>query len=93
MGREKFGANAYKKDLDDLSPNNPVLLAEMSHHQVLLNTAALKLARLDENSEDENGVIFLRMEGSHELSGVVVPRCKLIAVVAANAIGRVGDSL
>ncbi|WHS57653.1 amidohydrolase [Pseudomonas sp. G2-4] len=73
-----LGRMPTKKDLDDLSPNNPVLLTEMSHHQVLLNTAALKLAGLHENSEDENGVIFLRMEGSHELSGVVVEGYTLI---------------
>jgi predicted amidohydrolase YtcJ len=44
-----------KKDLDDVSPDNPVILRDWSGHVVLANSKALELARITRNTPDPDG--------------------------------------
>jgi len=44
-------------ELDDVSPQNPVLLTHVSGHVAIANSMALKLAELDKNSPNPQGEV------------------------------------
>jgi predicted amidohydrolase YtcJ len=47
-----------KSDIDEVSPDNPVILTEFSGHTALCNSKALEHARIDRNTPDpESGMI------------------------------------
>lgn len=62
--------DAFKKEpqdrklLDAVSPNNPVVLSDVTGHSIYVNSAALKLAKIDRNTPNPtNGVIEKRPDG------------------------------
>jgi predicted amidohydrolase YtcJ len=55
--------------LDQVSPNNPVLVMNASMHYLYANSAALELAGLDDNTMDPPGGTFGRENG--KLNGVI----------------------
>lgn len=52
-----------RRELDVVSPNNPVLLNHTSGHFCVVNTAAMRLARVGEMAVPEGGVVALDEHG------------------------------
>jgi predicted amidohydrolase YtcJ len=44
-----------RKDLDDVAPNNPVILTDWSGHRIWANSKALQLANITRNTPDPDG--------------------------------------
>ena len=62
-------AGLSRKIIDDVTPNNPVLIVDWSGHNVLVNSKALEICNLDRNTPDpEHGKIFRDTNG--ELTGI-----------------------
>ena len=59
-----------KWELDDVAPNNPVLLTHVSEHVAVANSLALKIAELDNNTPNPQGGEFER-NASGELTGML----------------------
>src|SRR5258705_188280 len=57
-------------ELDDVSPNNPVLLTHVSGHVAIANSKALKIAELDKDSANPTGG-ELEHNASGELTGML----------------------
>ena len=59
-----------KEDLDKVAPDHPVMISHISGHLAVVNSYALKLARLDRDTEDPQGGHYGRDEDG-ELNGVL----------------------
>ncbi|NDK32066.1 amidohydrolase [Nesterenkonia haasae] len=59
-----------KEDIDEVSPQNPVILREWSGHSVWVNSVALEMAGIDEDSEAPPGGEIFR-HGDGEPTGVL----------------------
>lgn len=57
--------------LDEVSSENPIFLAHASGHLVAANSLTLKLAGIDETTEDPEGGVIQRRPGSREPNGVL----------------------
>ncbi len=90
-------AHPDKRVLDQVSLEIPIVVLHISAHLACANTAALRLAGIDENTNDPDGGIFGRFQNSREPSGyaeesavgllqaAVIPRIKFdIASVMQN---------
>lgn len=71
----------YYQDLDQVSPNNPVLLTHASGHSAYVNGSALQLAGITENTPDPPGGAIVR-----DKSG------KIVGVLEERAQGLVGKA-
>lgn len=60
------------RDLDDISPDNPVVLGRSDGHAVVANTVALRLARIDRTTPNPPGGEILRYPDSGEPTGLLV---------------------
>jgi predicted amidohydrolase YtcJ len=60
-----------RKDLDDVSPNNPVILFHRSFHACVLNSLALKLVGINNETEEPPGGIIERDLESGEPNGLL----------------------
>ncbi|AYN68869.1 amidohydrolase [Euzebyella marina] len=58
-----------KKELDELFPDTPVVLGRIDGHALLVNSAALDLAKIDESTRVTGGEI---VRGKNGLSGVLI---------------------
>ncbi|WP_035269994.1 amidohydrolase [Desulfitibacter alkalitolerans] len=58
-------------DLDMVSPNHPVYITHVSGHLAVVNSYALRLARIDKSTSDPVGGIIYRTEGSQEPNGIL----------------------
>ena len=58
-------------DLDQVSPDNPVLLAHRSLHSCVLNTAGLRIARIDSETPELPGTLIDRDPVSGEPNGIL----------------------
>ncbi len=58
-----------KKQLDSLFPNTPIAVKRVDGHAMLVNQAALELAKITKETEVEGGEILLENE---QLSGVLI---------------------
>jgi predicted amidohydrolase YtcJ len=56
--------------LDDVSVENPIILLHISGHMLAANSMALKLAGVDEATENPEGGVIQRRPGTHEPNGV-----------------------
>lgn len=61
--------NLTRTILDQVSPNNPVIVMNASMHYLYANSKALELAGLDDNTMDPPGGTFGRVDG--KLNGVI----------------------
>ena len=59
-----------RQDLDKIAPNNPVFLTRADGHASIANSAALKIAKIDENTEDPFGGQILKKNG--EANGMLL---------------------
>ncbi|MCO8121509.1 amidohydrolase [Stieleria sp. TO1_6] len=59
-----------KEDLDKVSTELPVLIIHQSGHLGVANSKALELAGIDASTENPNGGVFRRKEGTNEPNGV-----------------------
>lgn len=60
------------KDLDDLSPDNPVVLTRADGHALVANSLALSLARIDRTTPNPSGGEILHYADSGEPTGMLV---------------------
>jgi len=65
----------YASDLDAVSPNNPVLLAQTSYHYVTVNSYALKLAGIDDMTKSPSNGTIDRDPAGH-ITGVLKEAAK-----------------
>src|SRR5438067_4822674 len=59
-----------RQDLDKIAPNNPVFLTRADGHASIANSAALKIARIDDNTPDPFGGQILKKNS--ELTGMLL---------------------
>nr|WP_262758357.1 amidohydrolase [Acinetobacter gyllenbergii] len=59
------------EELDQISKSNPVFLLHQSGHIVALNTKALELLKIDENTKDPDGGIIVRIQNSLKPNGIL----------------------
>ena len=59
-------------DLDDISPDNPVVLKRADGHAVVINSVALKLAGIDRSTPNPSGGEILRDPQTGEATGMLV---------------------
>lgn len=60
-----------KEDLDAAFPDNPVVVAHISGHMLVSNSAAFKLAGIDASTKDPDGGVIIRKEGTTEPAGLL----------------------
>ena len=60
-----------RRDLDEISTENPIVLIHFSGHQAVLNSMALELVGYDANTPDPEGGRILRFPGTNEPNGIV----------------------
>ena len=60
-----------KADLDATFPDNPVFIHHVSGHMGVVNSYALKLLEIDENTADPEGGRYVRIEGTNEPNGLI----------------------
>jgi predicted amidohydrolase YtcJ len=58
-------------DIDDVSPNHPVVITERSGHIAIANSMALRMAGLSRDTQDPDGGKYDRDPASKELTGVM----------------------
>jgi predicted amidohydrolase YtcJ len=76
-----WGAWPTAKELDAIAPNNPVYLTAKSLHAGLVNTAAMKLAKITSETPDpQNGQILRDVNG--DASGVLLETAMDLASAA-----------
>jgi hypothetical protein len=63
-------------DLDRIAPNNPVYLTRADGHGSVANSAALKLAGVDKNSESPFGGEIMKDKKTGEPSGMLLDRAQ-----------------
>jgi predicted amidohydrolase YtcJ len=67
-----------RKDLDDIAPDNPVMMIRACGHSVWVNSAALKLAGIDRNTPDPPGGRIDRDLKTGEPTGLLREARKMI---------------
>lgn len=55
----------HRMELDELSPNNPLLLKRICRHAVVVNTKALELAGITDHTPNPEGGIIVRDANGH----------------------------
>ncbi|SDS29907.1 amidohydrolase [Opitutus sp. GAS368] len=60
------------RDLDDLSPDNPVVMKRADGHALVANSVALRLARIDRTTPNPSGGEILRYPDSGEATGMLI---------------------
>ena len=60
------------RELDEVSPDNPVALTRSDGHALVANSLALKLARIDRSTPDPTGGKILRYPDSGEATGMLI---------------------
>jgi predicted amidohydrolase YtcJ len=67
-----------RADLDKIAPNNPVYLTRADGHASVVNSAALKIAGVDRNSENPPGGEIMKEKSSGEPNGMLVDRAQTL---------------
>src|SRR5262245_57881436 len=63
-------------DLDKIAPNNPVFLTRADGHGAVANSAALKIAGIDKNTENPFGGEIMKDKQSGEPNGMLLDRAQ-----------------
>lgn len=70
------------RDLDDISPDNPVVLRRSDGHALVANSVALRLARIERSTPNPPGGEILRYADSGEATGMLIDE-------AMSLVGRI----
>lgn len=94
MNYEKFsdGRIPTRWDLDDLSPDNPVCIVHVSGHNVLVNSLALTLAGVDDNTPDPDGGKFVRDEQGR-ITGYAYDAAQQLVIPTSVDVGHHGPDI
>jgi predicted amidohydrolase YtcJ len=65
-----------RSDLDKISPNNPVYLTRADGHGAVANSAALKIANVDKNTENPFGGEIMKDKQTGEPNGMLLDRAQ-----------------
>jgi predicted amidohydrolase YtcJ len=65
-----------RQDLDKVTPNNPVYLTRADGHGAVANSAALKIANVDKNTESPFGGEIMKDKASGEPNGMLLDRAQ-----------------
>lgn len=65
------GEHMHRDQLDAISEKHPIVLRHVNGHASVVNSAALKAAQVDKNTQDPKGGTYVRDE-SGELTGVLL---------------------
>lgn len=65
------GRYPHRRDIDDLTPDNPVAFREWSGHALWVNTKALELAGIDRHTEPPLGGVIVK-DGAGEPTGLLL---------------------
>lgn len=68
-------------DLDRVAPNNPVMLTRSDYHSAVVNSAALKRARINKRTKDPFGGKILRDAKTGEPDGMLVDEAQALVNV------------
>lgn len=66
------------RELDEVSPDNPVVLKRSDGHALVANKVALKLARIDKSTPDPTGGKILRYPDSGEATGMLIDEAQTL---------------
>lgn len=94
LNYEKFpeGRIPTRWDIDDLSPDNPVCIVHVSGHNVLVNSVAMTLTGVDDNTPDPDGGKFVRDEQSR-LTGYAYDSAQQLVVPTSVDVGHHGPDI
>jgi len=94
LNYEKFPENRLptRWDIDKASPNHPVCAVHVSGHNVLVNSVALELAGVDENTPDPDGGMFARDENG-QLTGYVYDSAQELVIPTSVAVDHHGPNI
>jgi hypothetical protein len=82
-----------RADLDEAAPDNPVILTRAGGHSAVANSAALRRAEVDENTEQPEGGVIEKGEDGR-LNGVIRERQDIVSDLVPEAtFEEVRDSL
>jgi len=82
-----------RTDLDEAAPDNPVILSRAGGHSAVANSAALRRAEVDENTEQPEGGVIEKGEDGR-LNGVIRERQDIVSHLVPEAtFEEVRDSL
>jgi predicted amidohydrolase YtcJ len=65
-----------RQDLDKIAPNNPVYLTRADGHGAVANSAALKIANIDKNTESPFGGEIMKDKATGEPNGMLLDRAQ-----------------
>ncbi len=91
---EKFPDNRMptRWDIDDLSPDNPVCIVHISGHNVLVNSLALKLAGITDDTPDPDGGKFIRDEQGR-ITGYAFDSAQQLVIPTSVDVGHHGPDI
>ncbi len=94
LNHEKFadGREPTKEDLDDVSPNHPVCAVHISGHNVLVNSFALSLAKIDNSTPDPVGGKFSR-DAELGITGFVYDSAQQFVIPTSVKVGHHGPDI
>ena len=94
MNYEKFadGRIPTRWDLDDLSPDNPVCIVHVSGHNVLVNSLALELAGVTDDTPDPAGGKFVRDEQGR-ITGYAYDAAQQLVIPTSVDVGHHGPDI
>ena len=79
-------------DIDAVSPDNPVCAVHVSGHNVLVNSLALEMAGVDNNTADPDGGMFARDENGR-LTGYAYDSAQELVVPTSVTVGHHGPNI
>src|SRR5437588_9354740 len=65
-----------RQDLDKIAPDNPVFLARADGDAAVVNSAALKIAKIDKNTSNPFGGVILKGKATGEPNGMLLDNAK-----------------
>ncbi len=67
-----------RADLDKIAPNNPVFLTRADGHAAIVNSAALRIAKIQPDTPSPFGGKILRVKGTREPNGILLDHAQTI---------------
>ena len=93
MNYEKYpDGRPGRRDIDAVSPNHPVCITHVSGHFALVNSAALRLAGVDDNTPDPSGGALIR-DGDGRLTGLAQDSARRLVAPSGVKVGRHGPDI